>query len=198
MASLNREIRAPVNFDELWIKTETQQDATDLINQYSDLVQARQLDEERKTIKAEPLLLGLRSVTYLSYLLTAILSLVGFATYFYLSARKREVAYGVLRSLGLSPIQLYGSLLLEQAVMILSGLTLGTILGLLLNNLVLPGLPVTSGGLPPIPAFLVYEDWYAVIRLYSFLMGSFLAVLGGVTALLWRSKLHSILRIGQE
>ena len=56
---------------------------------------------ERKVYKADPLTLGLRSVIFLGYSLTLILSLVGFATYFYLTARQRGAIYGILRSLGL-------------------------------------------------------------------------------------------------
>jgi putative ABC transport system permease protein len=195
---LNREISLAINANELWIETDNPLSTTDLVEFFPDAVQIRQLDEERQAIRAEPLLLGLRSVTYLGYLITAILSLVGFATYFYLSTRQREVVYGVLRSLGLSPKQLYGSLLLEQAVTIITGLTLGTLLGLLLNSLVLPGLPISTGGHPPIPPFQVYQDWSAIVILYLFLLSSFMVVVGIITALLWRSQIHRVLRIGQE
>jgi hypothetical protein len=91
----------------------------------------------RQTIKADPLALGLRSVTTLGYLLPSVLSLVGFGTYFYMSVRQRRKMYGVLRAIGMSSVQIYGSLLLEQIVLILSGLALGTGLGVLLNQLTL-------------------------------------------------------------
>ena len=195
---MNRELRTPVNIDELWIEIGNQTISSEPSEAFPDAIQIRQAEEERRVIKAEPLLMGLRSVTYLGYLMTLILSLVGLATYFYLNARQREIAYGVLRSLGLSPSQLYGSLFLEQAITIITGLTLGTILGLLLNNLVLPGLPISSGGNPPIPPFLVYQDWTSILFLYLFLLGSYLVVLMGVTALLWRSRIHRVMRIGQE
>lgn len=198
LAKLNREIRNPVNINEVWIDVETPRDAASLVGEFPNAVQVWDLDDERRAIKAEPLSLGLRSVIYLGYYLTAILSLVGFATHFYLSARQREVSFSILRSLGLSPVQLYGSLLLEQIVVVTSGLTVGTILGVLLNRLVLPGLPMTTGGRYPIPPFLVYTDWSSMLRLYFTLLGAFLLVLGGATATLWRAQLHRVLRIGQE
>jgi ABC-type antimicrobial peptide transport system permease subunit len=142
--------------------------------------------------------LGLRSVTFFGYILTTLLSLVGFATYFYMSARQRETAYGVLRSIGMSPGQLYGALVLEQVALILAGLAIGTILGVVLNRITLPGLPITFGDRPPTPPFLVRDDWLAVGRIYLTLAIAFFISLGIATALLWRTQLHRVLRVGEE
>jgi len=152
----------------------------------------------RKAIKADPLALGLRSVTLFGYLLTAVLSLAGFGTHFYLSTRQHSRTYIVLRALGLSPRQLYSTLLFEQALLILSGLALGTVLGLLLNRLTLPGLPLSLGGQPPVPPFLAETDWRAVGRIYVTLALAFLASLGLATGALWRAKLHRLLRVDEE
>jgi hypothetical protein len=152
----------------------------------------------RQTIKADPLALGLRSVTTLGYLLTSILSLVGFGTYFYMSVRQRRKMYGVLRAIGMSSAQIYGSLLLEQVVLILSGLALGTGLGLLLNQLTLPGLPLNLGGQPPIPPFLAETDWAGVFRIYFTLAIAFLLSLGFATISLSRARLHQVLRVDEE
>jgi ABC-type antimicrobial peptide transport system permease subunit len=142
--------------------------------------------------------LGLRSVTLFGYVLTALLSLVGFATYFYMNTRQRETQYGILRSMGLSATQLYGSLIAEQVILIVSGLAFGTVLGLLLNQLVLPDLPIGLGDRPPVPPFYPQEDWLAVGRIYLTLMLAFLASLAIATALLVRGRIHRVLRIGQE
>ena len=140
----------------------------------------------------------LRSVTLFGYLLTAVLSLAGFGTHFYTSVRQRETVYVVLRALGLSPRQLYGTLLFEQVLLIFSGLALGTLLGLLLNRLTLPGLPLSLGGLPPVPPFLAQTDWIAVGRIYLTLATAFLLSLGLATGLLWRTQIHRALRVGEE
>jgi ABC-type antimicrobial peptide transport system permease subunit len=152
----------------------------------------------RRAIKADPMGLGLRSVTFFGYVLTTTLSLVGFATYFYLSARQRESLYSVLRSIGLSPGQLYGTLVLEQVVLILAGLSIGTLLGVLLNQLTLPGLPITFGDRPPTPPFIARNDWIAVGRIYLSLAVAFLICLGVATVLLMRTNLHRALRVGEE
>jgi ABC-type antimicrobial peptide transport system permease subunit len=123
---------------------------------------------------------------------------IGFGTHFYISTRQQATNYSILRALGLSPRQLYTTLFVEQIVLMLSGLAFGTILGLLLNQLTLSGLPLRLGELDTIPPFIVQTDWSLVVRVYLTLVGSFLLSLGIGSFFLWRVKIHRVLRIGEE
>jgi ABC-type lipoprotein release transport system permease subunit len=152
----------------------------------------------RRRIQFDSMALGLRSASLLSFVVTAVLSLVGFGTNFYLSTRQRQGAFVILRALGVSPRQLYGSLLLEQALLVFSGLGLGTLLGILLLRLIVPGLPLHLGGAPPVPSFVAKLDWVAVAQLYLVLGVSFVIAMGASTGLLWRARLHRALRMEQE
>jgi ABC-type antimicrobial peptide transport system permease subunit len=149
-------------------------------------------------LKTNPMAIGLRSVTTFGYYLTTILSLVGFGTHFYLSTRQRATHYGILRALGMSPKQLYTTLLVEQVILMLSGLALGTVLGLLLNQLTLSGLPLRLGELDTIPPFIVQTDWALIVRVYFTLVVAFLISLGLAIIFLWRVQIHRVLRIGEE
>jgi hypothetical protein len=149
-------------------------------------------------IRTNPLTIGLRSVTLFGYSLTTILSLVGFGTHFFLSTRQRAANYSILRALGLSPGQLYTTLLVEQLILMLSGLAFGTILGMLLNQLTLTGLPLRLGELDTIPPFVVQTDWILIIRVYFTLVIAFLISLAMAILFLWRVQIHRVLRIGEE
>ena len=198
LTQLNQADRASVNANEVFLETDGSLDIETLEDMVPSVTGMWEIETVRKTFKADPLALGLRSVTLFGYGLTALLSLVGFATHFYTSARRRATTYGVMRAMGLSPRQLYGSLVLEQVVLILAGLALGTVLGVLLNQLTLPRLPITLGEQPPIPPFRPHSDWLAVGRIYVGLAMAFLTSLGIATMLLWRGRVHRVLRIGQE
>ncbi|MDY7076285.1 MAG: FtsX-like permease family protein, partial [Chloroflexota bacterium] len=143
LASFNETSQLSTNPNEVLIETDGSTSIDSLASMVPMLSQSWQAESVRKTLKANPLALGLRGVTFFGSALTTLLSLVGFATHFYLSVRQRETLYGVMRAMGLSPRQLYGSLVLEQAVLILTGLALGTGLGVLLNQITLPRLPVS-------------------------------------------------------
>jgi len=195
---LNREQRAPINPDELWIGLTDAQQAEAVSQAYPEAIRAVGRETEQQAIRADPLALGLRSVTLLGMVLTAVLSLVGFATHFYLSARQRETTYSILRSLGLSTGQLYLTLVLEQIVMICAGLVLGILLGWVLNQLVIPSLPLSLGGRPPVPPMISVDNWGGILSFALTISSAFLVILGAATALLWRGNVHRLMRIGQD
>jgi hypothetical protein len=198
LALLNDMSQRPTNPNEVLIETDGSVTTASLSSMVPMLSQSWRAESVRETLKANPLALGLRGATFFGSALTILLSLVGFATHFYLSIRQREMLYGVMRAMGMSPRQLYSSIVLEQAVLILAGLALGTGLGVLLNQITMPRLPVSLGDQPPIPPFVPRADWLAVGGLYLGLALAFLVMLGIATALLWQARIHRVLRIGQE
>jgi ABC-type lipoprotein release transport system permease subunit len=198
LALFNETSQLSTNPNEVFMETDGSTSIDSLSPMVPMLSQSWQAESVRKTLKANPLALGLRSVTFFGYALTILFSLVGFATHFYLSVRQREMLYGVMRAMGMSSRELYGSIVFEQAILILAGLALGTGLGILLNQITLPRLPVSLGDRPPIPPFVPRADWLAVGWLYLLLATAFLIMLGIVTVLLWRARIHRVLRIGQE
>jgi hypothetical protein len=198
LALLNATAPEATNVNEVLVETDAGASREELVTGVPMLSASWEAESVRRTLKVNPLSLGLRGVTFFGYTLTGLLSLVGFASYFYNTIRRREVVYGVMRAMGLSPRQLYGSMMLEQVVLILAGLALGTGLGVLLNRFTLPRLPVTLGDRPPVPPFVPREDWLAVGQVFLVLAVAFFILLAVVTVLLWRARVHRILRIGQE
>jgi hypothetical protein len=198
LALLNDTSPLATNPNEVLIETDGSRSVDSLSSLVPMLEAGWQAESVRKALKANPLALGLRAVTFFGFALTIVLSLVGFATHFTLSVRQQETLYGVMRALGMSPRQLYAWMVIEQATLILAGLALGTVLGLLLNQVTLPRLPVSLGDRQPIPPFVPRADWLALGGLYLLLAVALLVMLGIVTALLRRARIHHILRIGQE
>jgi len=189
----------PIEPNELLVASnDTEQISLSLMD--SGLVGHRVLSAQSiiRELRANPLTIGLRSVTLFGYFLTTVLSVVGFGTHFYLSTQQRASSYSILRALGLSPRQLYLTLLVEQIILMLSGLAVGTILGLLLNQLILTGLPLRIGGLDTVPPFIVETDWILVFRVYLTLVISFLLALGIATIFLYRVRIHRVLRVTEE
>jgi hypothetical protein len=198
LALFNETAQDATNLNEVFIETDGSSSTGELASLVPLLSESWDAESVRTTLKANPLSLGLRGVTFFGYALTSLLSLVGFASYFHNTVRQRETVYGVMRALGLSPRQLYASMVLEQLILIMAGLALGTGLGVLLNRFTLPRLPIALGDHPPVPPFVPREDWLAVGHVFLILAVAFLVLLGIVTALLWRARVHRVLRIGQE
>ena len=195
LARLSNDTSKTFSFNEALIRSSEGLDPVTLANESrGEIIEIWDADEIRQLIKADPMSLGLRGVTFLGYLLTSVLSIIGFATYFYLSIRQRARSFGILRAMGLSPRQLYLSLAVEQGLVILTGLLLGTFLGAFLNDMVLPGLPVTLGNSLNIPPFLPRADWRSTMQVFGSLLAAFTLTFGGATWGLWRSRIHEALR----
>jgi hypothetical protein len=80
LAELNRASRFPVNYNETWIRVDDTQEIPTLLEMYPQATRIWEVETERRIYKSDPLTLGLRSVIFLGYSLTLILSLIGFAT----------------------------------------------------------------------------------------------------------------------
>jgi hypothetical protein len=198
MARLSYDSPRPVNPNEVWLRTGEDGPAGVAVTGMPGVTGVWDVSRIQQTIRADPLALGLRGVTFFGYVLTGLLSLVGFATYFTMDTRRRAASYGILRAMGASAGQIYRSLVVEQVVLILTGLVCGSLLGLGLNRVVLPGFPITLGGRLPVPPFRPVDDWLALGKLYAAMAGALFVSLGVATALLWRARVHRVLRIGQE
>lgn len=185
-----------INPNEIWLDMAPGAGLADIPT--NEATQIWDTETLRQAMKADPLALGLRSITFLGYLLTTLLSIIGFATHFTLSVRQRSTSFGILRAMGMSPGQLYGSLALEQSLIILTGLGLGALLGAVLNQIVIPGLPITLADQIPIPPFIPITNWDPIRQVFVTLILIFALTFGAATWFLWRGKVHQALRIGQE
>ncbi|MFK7800143.1 MAG: FtsX-like permease family protein [Anaerolineae bacterium] len=166
-----------------------------LLNSASD---SWDFDQIQAALKATPLVLGLRTVTVFGYILSAVLSLAGFATYFFLNTQQLSGSYAILRALGMSVRQLYATLLIEQAILVVCGLGLGTGLGLLLSRTTLQNLAFRTGDIVALPPFELVVDWTTVATVLLTLTFAFAVTLSLVTLSLWRTDIHRVLRVGEE
>jgi putative ABC transport system permease protein len=183
------------SFNEVLVDTDEPIDAVALAaGSRNEILSILDSDLIRTLIKADPMALGLRGVTFLGYFLTSLLAIIGFATYFYMTIRGRAREFSILRAMGMSPRQLYFSLAVEQSLIVLTGLVLGAVLGAVLNRIVLPGLPITLGDQLTIPPFLPRSDWRSVLQVFITLVLAFSATFGAATWALWRRRIHEAMR----
>lgn len=199
---LNGALHDPVLTNELLVaqaqQATTETAAAALPELYGQAARILERETIHDTLRAFPMAIGLRSAALFGYILATVLSLAGFSSNFILSTRQRVGQYGILRALGLASKQLYRMLMLEQLLLIISGLLLGTVLGILLTQLTLANLNFSWGELASAPPFLATFDWTAVARVYLLLGIIFIAALALGTAALRRIDIYRTLRIGEE
>ena len=103
-------------------------------------------------LAGDPLGLGVIGILGLGSLAALVFASIGFLVSATVSISERIGEFALLKALGLAPRQLLLWLTIENLALLVTGLVLGTLLGLVLAWLVLPFATLTSTGEPPVPA----------------------------------------------
>ncbi len=139
-------------------------------------------------------LFGLLSVGFVA---AALLTVLGFFLYALFSFRRRTIELGILRAMGLSPLQMTSLLAWELAFLILTGLAAGTLFGGWISQQFIPFLQVGSGSAAHVPPFLVEIAWPAIFRIYALFGLLFIIALSVLAALLMRMKIFQAIKLGE-
>jgi predicted lysophospholipase L1 biosynthesis ABC-type transport system permease subunit len=104
-----------------------------------------------------------------------------------ITARRRGVEMAVMRTLGVSRKQILGQLTLA----------VGTVLGMLITDLMLSFLEVSETGAAVLPPFVLDTDWTVVGVGYGILVGVFVVGVVGTWRYFARLALNRTLRLGE-
>ena len=156
------------------------------------------LELNRIESQSDPLVeAGWRALLFIAFGAVLILSCMGFLVHAYVSFRNRALQFALLRTVGLSGRQLLSLVWLEQVVVIVVGLALGSWMGGRLGATVMPFLGHTEQGTQVLPPFQVDLNWTTLLSTYA-AMGIFFAVIiVGVIMFIRRISLQRILRLGE-
>jgi putative ABC transport system permease protein len=184
--------------NEVWLDTDRNQTTIDrvlaLARQWPRQVQDYQGLPPAYASQNDLLTAGIYGVTSIGFLVAALLTLLGFVTYAYLTLQARLIEVAVLRALGMSPGQVRSLLLFEQAFLLGTAILGGIAAGLLTTQLFLPYLPIATNVVPP---FLVILPWPAVGAFVLAVLVVFVLILAAHVSLLLRVQLGRVLRLGE-
>jgi putative ABC transport system permease protein len=150
------------------------------------------------TLTREPYRMGFFGILSLGFLVSALITVLGFLVYTYFSVKGRMVQFGALRAMGLSGLQLSVLMVLEQFLTLGAGLGMGTGLGLACSRLFLPFLRLRAAELQPVPPFLLVTDRTDVLSVVAVLVLLFLVAVTVLTVILARMKVNRALSLGEE
>ena len=127
-----------------------------------------------------------------------ILATIGFTFHSYISFRNRIQQFALLKTIGLSRLQLVTSFILEQSFIILLSFTLGAWLGRQIGAVMMPYLAYDEWGLEAMPPFIIETNWYDLLINYSIICIIFLIVSYLVVLMTTRTSVTSIMRLGDK
>ena len=141
---------------------------------------------------------GWRALLFLSFAAVLILSAVGFLIHAHLSFRNREFQFALVRTMGLSTNQLLAMVWVEQALVIVLGLGLGTLMGGRLGATIMPFLGHDDWGQQVVPPFAMEVNWGALLMTYAAMVAVFGIITFGMVWFIRRITVHRVLRLGER
>lgn len=145
----------------------------------------------------EPHRMGFYGVLSIGFIVSSLVTVLGFMLYTFLSMRSRLLQFGVMRAVGLSVGQLIGLLGLEQLLSLGLGLGAGTGLGILATRIFLPFLREGTDASTVIP-FLIVTDPDDIARIFTVLGAMLIIAVIGLALMLVRMKLNQAIKLGEE
>jgi len=186
---------------DVWIRTEENVDTEELVDQLSDLdIKVVGISGSREAITKEqgrPERAGVFGILSVGFVAAAVLTVLGFLLHSFISFRRRFIEFGVLRAIGLSVGQMIGFLGFEQLLLILTGVTAGTVLGVWVSDLFIPFLQVGVGKHIDIPPFVVLIAWDDIAKIYLVFGVMLVLAIAGMIWLLTRLKIFEAVKLGE-
>ncbi len=157
---------------------------------------ARDVRSELIRMRLAPSQEGVFGILSLGFLVSAMISFVGYLLYWIFTLSQRTVQLGILRATGLGSRQVTAMLLVEQLLTTGVSIAVGLLAGKLASRVFLPFLQ--GGGSEQIPPFAVVSDPMDTVRLLSVVI----AMLGlGAVVLAWQirgMRVHQAVKMGEE
>lgn len=186
---------------DVWLATDPAVPGAEVVAGVRDLgLAVVAVSDARATIAQEqtrPERQGLFGLLTVGFLAAAALTVLGFLVYAVVSYQRRFIELGTLRAVGLSIGQMTAYLIGEQAILILTGASLGTALGVTASRLFIPYLQVGAGKTTQVPPFVVQIAWQELWLIYALFGAMFLGAVTALIALLLRMRIHEAVKMGE-
>jgi ABC-type lipoprotein release transport system permease subunit len=148
--------------------------------------------------KVDPLVdAGWKALLFIAFAAVLVLSCLGFLVHAYVSFRNRQLQFALLRTVGFSMRQLMTTVWLEQALVIATGMALGTWMGGRLGATIMPFLGHDDWGGRVMPPFVMQVNWGALLITYAAMLFVFAVITLGMIWMIRRISVHRVLRLGE-
>ena len=139
-------------------------------------------------------LLGLLSVGFGA---AAVLTALGFLLYALFTFRRRQVELGVMRAMGMSPVQMAVYVVCELGFLLLLGAAVGTGLGVLASHIYIPTLQIGADVAARVPPYVVEIAWMEILRVYVLFGLLYLVALAVLVRSLLKMRIFDAIKLGE-
>ena len=149
-------------------------------------------------VKNDPLLQGLNGMLTLSFIITMLITAIGFLIYWTLSIKGRALQFGIFRAMGMSLGKVLGIIISEQVMISVVSIAVGIVLGGVASEYFVPMMQLVYSASEQIPPFRVLMERSDYLKIYA-IIGAILVVgfliLGRIIASI---KIDQALKLGED
>lgn len=187
---------------EVWLKMEDGAKVAPIVTKLAEKgIEVSSVSDVRSELVAQakhPTRGGVFGILSLGFLVSVIISLIGYILYWFFNLSGRVVQFGILRAMGLSKRQLTNMLLAEQILTAGLSIVLGIVIGKVVGRLFLPFLQTADNVTTQVPPFRIIFDSKDTLQLYVVV---FVMLTLGAGLLFWqirRLRVHQAVKMGEE
>jgi putative ABC transport system permease protein len=194
--------QSPVQPYDVWLKMKDGALVTPVVEklqaQNIQLVSVKDVRNELIRQQKQPSRGGVFGILSLGFLVSAMISLIGYVLYWFFNLSSRVVQFGVLRAMGLTRRQLTWMLLMEQGFTAGLSIVLGVVLGKATCYLFLPFLQTSENVQTQVPPFHVVFEASDTDKLYFVV--AFMMLTGAVLLMnhIRKLRVHQAVKLGEE
>ncbi|GAE92029.1 hypothetical protein JCM21714_1006 [Gracilibacillus boraciitolerans JCM 21714] len=149
-------------------------------------------------LKNSAFLLGLNGTLTLGFLISLIITFIGFLLYWILTIQSRTLQYGIYRAMGISIRKLVVMLVWEQILTSGIACLLGVVIGGITSRLFVPFFQLSFDSQTIVPPFQVMVDPDDMWRIYLFVGFMLIVGLSILVVLLRKIKIHQAIKLGED
>ncbi|MBH5317401.1 FtsX-like permease family protein [Paenibacillus sp. GSMTC-2017] len=187
---------------EVWLKIDPKTPITDVYTaiQENKLPVTKIKNTREDLIKAQndPYILAINGLLTLGFVVSIIVSFIGFLLYWVLSLRGRTLQNGILRAIGLSLKNLITMLALEQLLTSGVAVMFGIIVGNVASLLFVPNFQIAFNPSSLVPPFMVRIESSDIMQIYVMVGIMLMVGLGILAFMLSRLRIHQALKLGED
>ncbi|MEA4824501.1 MAG: FtsX-like permease family protein [Clostridiaceae bacterium] len=149
-------------------------------------------------VKNDPLLQGLNGMLTLSFIITMLVTAIGFLIYWTLSIRSRALQFGIFRAMGMSLGRVLGIIISEQVMISVVSIAVGIILGGVTSEMFVPMMQLVysaSQQVPPFEVVMQRSDYYKIYGVIGFILTAGFFALSRIIASI---KIDQALKLGED
>jgi putative ABC transport system permease protein len=186
---------------DVWLATDAAVDSGAIVEGVRDLglvvVTAQDAREAVLVEQTRPERQGLFGLLSVGFIAAALLTVIGFLVYAVVSFQRRFIELGMLRAIGLSTRQMGAYLAGELAILIVTGVALGSGLGIWASTLFIPYFQVGTDKTALVPPFVVQVAWEQLGIILIIFCAMFVVAVLVLVLLLARMRVFEAVKLGE-